>query len=73
MEEITDEMLLSETINMEIVVDLDNNSFGEEKTEEHSWKGSGEESKEVETVTIDKHFGKIFCKVKNEVVVDRGS
>lgn len=63
MEEITDEMLLSETINMEIAVDLDNNSFcEEEETEEHSWKGSREESKEVETVTKDKCFGKVFHK-----------
>lgn len=40
MEEIGDEMLLSKTINMEIVVDLDDNSFHEvEETEEYSWEG----------------------------------
>lgn len=69
---VTDEVFLSETINMKIIVDFDNKKKRQKSIHGRD-SGRGKKKKEVETVTKEKCFGKIFYKVKNEVVVTGGS
>lgn len=70
---VTDEVFLRETINMEIIVDFDNKKKRQKSIHGRDSGRGKKKKKEVETVTKEKCFGKIFYKVKNEVVVAGGS